>query len=191
MQVKELDSDSNDKDGKGDSEKEKKNATRKRKVVAPASKPIPKKARTAKVEKEGTPKPIGRPGSPSVDVNKRESSSAPPVDSSSLNTSVSPSRPSPPFAENSRKRKMVETGTVSNLDVKQRKTSSSPDLITEQEVIDALRGHPMTTEDFLTIFRKRIKTNKQNRGIISKLIVKVAKHSNSSPRKLLLKPEFQ
>ncbi|KAG2237307.1 hypothetical protein BDF21DRAFT_442935 [Thamnidium elegans] len=221
--AEELDSDANDEDGEEDNEskeKEKKNASAlKKKAVAPPSKPVmPKKAHTAKVKKEGMSKPIGRPGSPSLYINKRESSpagrTASPVrpssplkearPSSPLNTSSSssPSRPahrasptpSSPSKEHSKKRKMKDIAAVSSVDTKHRKIGKSSDLITEQEVIDTLRGHPMTTQDFLMNFRKRIKSNSQNRAIITDLLRKVARRSNSadpSTRMLELKPEFQ
>ncbi|GAA5808222.1 hypothetical protein MFLAVUS_001607 [Mucor flavus] len=213
-----LDSDANDEDGKKDNKKEKKNTALKRKAVGPPSKPtMPKKAHTAKVKKEGKSKHIGRPGLPSLYTNKREKTpagriTASPVrpssllkearPSSPLNKSSSPSRPprralpthSPPSGENSRKRKMTETAAVSNVDVKQRKISKSLDLITEQEVIDTLRGHPMTIRDFLRNFRKRIRKNDQNRRIVTELLQKLARRSVSadpSTRKLILKAEYQ
>ena len=67
------------------------------------------------------------------------------------------------------------------------------DLITEQEVIDTLRGKVMTTKEFLLSFRKRIKKDPRNRDIITTLLRKVAKSNRSSDpntRTLELKPEF-
>lgn len=159
-------------------------------------------------------KPIGRPGSPSL-YNKREGSpagrsgspagpSSPLRPSSPLNPS-SPSRhaspshrssptPSSPSKEHGKKRRLEDTTVISSLDVKHRKVGKDADLITEQEVIDTLRGHPMTTKEFLMNFRKRIKGNEQNRNIITDLLRKVAKRNNTADpttRLLELKAEFQ
>ncbi|GAA5808229.1 hypothetical protein MFLAVUS_001614 [Mucor flavus] len=187
----ELDSDANDEDGKKDNKKEKKNTALKRKAVGPPLK--------LTMPKEGKSKPIDRSGLPSLYTNKREKTpagriTASPVRSSSLlkearpssplNKSSSPSRPprralpthSPPSGENSRKRKMTETAAV------------------KQEVIDTLRGHPMTIRDFLRNFRKRIRKNDQNHRIITELLQKLARRSVSadpSTRKLILKAEYQ
>lgn len=178
---------------------------------------MPKKAHTAKVKKEGMSKPIGRPGSPSL-YNKRESSPtsrsgspagpsfplrenrpSSPLNPSSPTRHASPSHrssptPSSPSKDHGKKRKLEDSSVINSLDVKHRRVGKDDDLITEQEVIDTLRGHPMTTKEFLMNFRKRIKSNDQNRNIITDLLRKVAKRNNSadpSTRLLELKPEFQ
>lgn len=180
---------------------------------------MPKKAHTAKVKKEGMSKPIGRPGSPSL-YNKREGSptagtgvgrsaspagpSSPLRPSSPLNPS-SPARhassshrssptPSSPNKEHVKKRRLEDASVINSLDVKHRRAGRDDNLITEQEVIDTLRGRPMTTKEFLMNFRKRMKSNDQNRTIITELLRKVAKRNNSADphtRLLELKPEFQ
>ncbi|KAI9354476.1 hypothetical protein BD770DRAFT_392424 [Pilaira anomala] len=215
--AEELDSDANDEDGEDENEtkeKEKKPAAAlKKKAVAPPSKPVmPKKAHTAKVKKEGMSKPIGRPGSPSLYINKRESSPAgrstsspaarpssplkEPRPSSPLNPSSSSRpthRPSPiPSSPPGKKRRADDVASSS--DAKQRKTGKDSDLITEQEVINTLRARPMTTKEFLMNFRRRIKSNEQNRGNITDLLRKVAKRNNTADpntRMLELKPEYQ
>ncbi|KAG2199946.1 uncharacterized protein EV154DRAFT_516371 [Mucor mucedo] len=219
--AEELDSDAEDEDGDDEEKDKKASLLNKKKGVAPPAKPVmPKKAHTAKVKKEGMSKPIGRPGSPSL-YNKREgspttasngagrsaspagSSSSPLRPSSPLNPS-SPSRhastshrsptPSSPNKEHGKKRRLEDTSVINSLDVKHRKTGRDDNLITEQEVIDTLRGRPMTTKEFLMNFRKRMKSNDQNRTIITELLRKVAKRNNSADphtRLLELKPEFQ
>lgn len=205
------DDENNDEDE--NKEKEKKSAVPpKKKAIAPPSKPVmPKKAHTAKIKKEGMSKPIGRPGSPSLYI-KRDGSSSPsakptsparpssplkeprpssPLKPSSPSRHASPSHraasPTSPREQNGKKRKLEDAGSP---DVKRKKD----DLITEQEVIDTLRGRIMTTKEFLLSFRKRIKNNDKNRDIITNLLKKVAKRnasSDPSTRMLELKPEYQ
>lgn len=195
-------------------EKEKKTPIPPKKKASAASKPMmPKKAHTAKIKKESLSKPIGRPGSPSLYMKKKEKEreGASPKPSSPLNNGrsspLASARPSSPqqypavapaspssssFKEPSKKRKSDEPGQA---DVKHRKmTSSDEDLITEREVIDTLRGKTMTTKEFLMSFRKRIKKNHRNRDIITALLKKVAKSNRSADpntRTLELKPELQ
>jgi transcription initiation factor TFIIF subunit alpha len=182
---------------------------------------MPKKAHTAKIKKESMSKPIGRPGSPSLYMKKKEKEregsslpkpssplsngrSSPPFKPSSpvrpsspqQRPAAAPSSPtSSPFKEPSKKRKSEEPGQAAAADVKHRKVASSDeDLITEQEVIDTLRGKTMTTKEFLMSFRKRIKKNHRNRDIITALLKKVAKSNRSADpntRTLELKPELQ
>lgn len=172
--------------------------------MAPPSKPVmPKKAHTAKVKKEGMSKPIGRPGSPSLYINKRESSpagrstSSPAARPSSPLNPSSPSRPTnrpPPVPSSPPGRKRKGDDVASSSDAKQRKIGKDSDLITEQEVINTLRARPMTTKEFLMNFRKRIKSNEQNRSNITDLLRKVAKRNNTADpnaRMLELKPEYQ
>jgi transcription initiation factor TFIIF subunit alpha len=179
---------------------------------------MPKKAHTAKIKKESMSKPIGRPGSPSLYMKKkekeREASLPKPSSPLSNGRPSSPAKPSSPvrpsspqqrsgavpaspssssgFKEPSKKRKSDEAYQA---DAKHRKVASSDeDLITEQEVIDTLRGKTMTTKEFLMSFRKRIKKNHRNRDIITALLKKVAKSNRSADpntRTLELKPELQ
>ncbi|KAL7315663.1 transcription factor IIF subunit tfg1 [Mucor circinelloides] len=212
--AEELDSDNDDdetSENEKEKEKEKKIPVPPKKKAMAASKPMmPKKAHTTKLKKEGMSKPIGRPGSPSLYMKKKEregSSSPTPRPSSPLgNGRSSPLRPgsspqhrpalSPPspsssqgFKEPTKKRKLEDSSSGES---KHRKLGDD-DLITEQEVIDTLRGKVMTTKEFLLSFRKRIKKDSRNRDIITTLLRKVAKSNRSSDpntRTLELKPEY-
>jgi transcription initiation factor TFIIF subunit alpha len=172
----------------------------KKKALPMASKPMmPKKAHTAKVKKEAVSKPIGRPGSPSL---YREGSTSPPrISSPSHKTPSSPQREvgkkhridsSSGGAEKHRK---IQNSTLSPAaSTSSPGGSGSDDLITEQEVINTLRGKKMTTKEFLMSFRKRIKRDQRNRDIISNLLKKVARHTvtgDDNARMLELKPELQ
>jgi transcription initiation factor TFIIF subunit alpha len=71
--------------------------------------------------------------------------------------------------------------------------SADTDLITEAEVINALRGKRLTTKEFLSVFRKRLKKDR-NKDIITGLLKKLARHVDSgNPKEKLLelKPEYQ
>ncbi|KAI8639887.1 hypothetical protein BD408DRAFT_484527 [Parasitella parasitica] len=215
--AEELDSDNDDNDQNSDNDKEKEKEREKKTPIPPkkkataASKPMmPKKAHTAKIKKEGMSKPIGRPGSPSLYMKKKEregSSSPSPRPSSPLGNgsgkssplrqgsssqqrpAAAPSSPSSSHGhkEPSKKRKLED---ASGGDNKHQKTSGSDeDLITEQEVVDTLRGKVMTTKEFLLSLRKRIKKDDRNREIITTLLRRVAKRNRSGD--LELKPEFQ
>ncbi|KAI8882030.1 Rap30/74 interaction domain-containing protein [Backusella circina FSU 941] len=171
----------------------------KKKALPMSSKPMmPKKAHTAKVKKEAVSKPIGRPGSPSL---YREGSTSPPRSSS-----PSQKTPSSPQREVGKKHRIDSSSGGTEKHRKIHSTSSSPapssppgpasseDLITEQEVINTLRGKKMTTKEFLMSFRKRIKKDQRNRDIISNLLKKVARHTvtgDDNARMLELKPELQ
>jgi transcription initiation factor TFIIF subunit alpha len=66
-------------------------------------------------------------------------------------------------------------------------------LITEQEVIDTLRGKVMTTKEFLLSFRKRIKKDPRNRDVITAILKKVAKSNKATDpnsRTLELRSEY-
>ncbi|KAG1448183.1 hypothetical protein G6F56_009018 [Rhizopus delemar] len=159
---------------------------------------MPKKTPT-KVKKEAVSRPIGRPESPMT--NRKKESSPNPMGSplhkptSPPQNSHSPShRASSPIAvDQNRKRKSEDVATDNN---KHRKVSAAvpdDDLITEQEVIETLRGRKMTTKEFLMSFRKRIKKNPRNREIVTALLKKVARHSASddpNTHMLELKPEL-
>ncbi|CAO3653098.1 unnamed protein product [Mucor fragilis] len=216
--AEELDSDNDDdetSENEKEKEKEKKIPVPPKKKATAASKPMmPKKAHTAKIKKEGMSKPIGRPGSPSLYMKKKEredSSSPAPRPSSPLgNGRSSPLRPgsspqhrpalAPPspsssqgFKEPTKKRKLEDSSSGSDSKHRKMAGGGDDDLITEQEVIDTLRGKVMTTKEFLLSFRKRIKKDSRNRDIITTLLRKVAKSNRSSDpntRTLELKPEF-
>ncbi|KAI8086397.1 uncharacterized protein BX664DRAFT_335691 [Halteromyces radiatus] len=155
-------------------------------------------------KKEGLSRPIGRPGSPSV---KRETS--PPRSlSSGRSGSTSPmeSSPSPPGSTEigvvGKKRKVDDhehrTGKQHRVTSPRHSSPASnhPDdasLITEEEVVETLRGRTMSTKDFLMRFRKRIKKNERNRDVITTLLKRVARHnvtSDPSVKMLELKPEL-
>lgn len=139
-----------------------------------------------------------RPASPPTSTFKKPSSPVRP--SSPLNPTsgkqhTSPTPSSPPSSHHhkeshGKKRKNEEQ--INGLDVKQRRATD--ELITEREVIDTLRGRTMTTKEFLMSFKRRIKSNDQNRGIITDLLKKVAKRNTSgdpNTRMLELRPEYQ
>lgn len=166
---------------------------------------MPKKAHAAKVKKENIPRPIGRPESPSLFANKKKEGSPNPVSPSYKPTSPTPHQnshspphraASPIAVDQNRKRKLEDIPSAGAPDQKQRKSSTpaDDDLITEQEVIETLRGRRMTTKEFLMSFRKRIKKNPRNREIVTALLKKVARHSASddpNTHMLELKPELQ
>ncbi|KAI7902644.1 uncharacterized protein BX663DRAFT_473038 [Cokeromyces recurvatus] len=203
----EVESDQNDEEQNEENEKEKKNNMMppKKKATATVKPNIPKKM--TKIKKEELSKPISRPGSPSFQI-KKEGSISPNRPSSPVNTtsqmrprSPSLASPSSPHKDINKKRKMEEISGGSMTDSNKHKktttsTTSSDEagLITEQEVINTLRGKIMTTKEFLMSFRKRIKKDPRNRDIITTLLRKVAKSNRSSDpntRTLELKPEFQ
>lgn len=194
--AEELDSDNDDEDkSENEKEKEKKHIPLKKKAVQ-ANKPMmPKKAHTAKIKKEGLSKPIGRPGSPSIYMKKKENekSNSPlgkPSPSSPLRSGPSPTPGSPSSSLPSKKRKMEDAPSPES---KHKKVAAEEGLITEQEVIDTLRGKVMTLKEFLLSFRKRIKKDPRNRDAISAILKKVAKSNRSSDpntRTLELRPEY-
>ncbi|KAI9269862.1 hypothetical protein BY458DRAFT_510643 [Sporodiniella umbellata] len=161
---------------------------------------MPKKGLN-KPKKDAVSKPIGRPESPMM--NKKKEGSPNPMSSSVYNKSTAPRQnshspphrsTSPIAVDQNRKRKSEDVSSDRN---KQRKPSAAvidDDIITEQEVIDTLKGRKMVTKEFLMCFRKRIKKNPRNREIVSDLLKKVARHCASDDPKinmLELKPEFQ
>lgn len=97
-----------------------------------------------------------------------------------------------PSAHSNVKKRSFEEEDTRN--VKKTRPNSEGDLITEEEVIAVLRGKRLTTKEFLLHFRKRIKKNEQNRGIVTSLLKKVARHittEGSDVRLLELNPEYQ
>ncbi|KAF7728149.1 hypothetical protein EC973_006664 [Apophysomyces ossiformis] len=186
----------------------------KKKVSAPPKAPLPKKAHTTKIKKEGLSKPIGRPGSPSMHIKKEEGygsvGSFKPIASSSNGHPSSPPRETSPNAMVKKRKAEEPAGHIHDAKLKKvhgqsssshevrpsQSTAGVPadeDLITEEEVIETLRGRKMTTKEFLMRFRKRIKKNEQNRDIITALLKKVAKHSGTDDpktRMLELKPDL-
>ncbi|CAO3583705.1 unnamed protein product [Absidia cylindrospora] len=182
---------------------------KKKNVVAkPGLKKGPKK-------KESMSRPIGRPGSPSI---KREASPTRGLSSSPIRSGSSSPPPSSPHSDHGgvvKKRKVDDHehrhGKQQRI-TSPRHTHTSPSssaaspsssggsgptddssLITEEEVVETLRGRTMSTKDFLMIFRKRIKKNERNRGIITSLLKRVARHnvtSDPSVKMLELKPEL-
>ncbi|CAO3649535.1 unnamed protein product [Cunninghamella blakesleeana] len=159
--------------------------------------------------KESLSKPIGRPGSPSLQHNMKSSTSRK-EGSPIRNGSLSPKEPSSPPSSNNetnvhlKKRKIEDSDSQPQQQSKHQRiespkhhvssSSGGSDLITEQEVINVLRGNSMTTRDFLMRFRKRIKKNERNREIITALLKRVARHNSTSDpnvKVLELKPEFQ
>ncbi|KAI8070839.1 hypothetical protein BC940DRAFT_295684 [Gongronella butleri] len=167
-------------------------------------------------KKEALSKPIGRPGSPSLQQLKREPGGA--VGKSSLSSSVSvrsgsssptasapstpskvsraqspSSHPSSPLgaATEAKKRKMDDND--STRPAKMANLQDDPSMITEAEVIDVLRSKPMSTKEFLLHFRKRIKKNEQNKTIMLSLLKKVARRTvtdDPNVKSLELKPEY-
>lgn len=97
-----------------------------------------------------------------------------------------------PSGHSNVKKRSFEEEDIRN--VKKTRPNSEGDLITEEEVIAVLRGKRLTTKEFLLHFRKRIKKNEQNRGIVTSLLKKVARHittEGSDVRLLELNPEYQ
>ncbi|RUP44765.1 hypothetical protein BC936DRAFT_149039 [Jimgerdemannia flammicorona] len=70
--------------------------------------------------------------------------------------------------------------------------SSDANLIIEQEVIAVLRGNRLTTKDFLSAFKKKLKKDERNKARITHFLKRVARHVDieGSERLLELKPEF-
>ncbi|KAI8384985.1 uncharacterized protein BYT42DRAFT_564292 [Radiomyces spectabilis] len=146
----------------------------------------PKSNVIARMRKEAKSKPIGRPGSPSLQL-KRESS--PPHSRSNLRAETGlltkERRSDEPSSPEKRNRPASSPGSPE---------SGEQDPITEAEVINALRGRSMTTKEFLIGFKRRIKRNDRNREIIMKILKKVARHNAShdpKTRTLELKSEYQ
>ncbi|KAI9312230.1 hypothetical protein BX666DRAFT_1989862 [Dichotomocladium elegans] len=187
----------------------------KKKGPVPTPKPpVPKKGQTAKIKKEGLSRPIGRPGSPSLhnNISRKESISPPPM--SRPHSPTSPGVPrhrdvSPPSASPQRKRKAEDALGDQHAPPEGHKrtpiassSASSPatevrheePLITEADVIAALRGKRMSTKEFLMLFKRRIKKNPKNREIVATLLKRVARHiSTDDPktRVLELRPDLQ
>ncbi|KAI8331011.1 hypothetical protein BC941DRAFT_475181 [Chlamydoabsidia padenii] len=167
-------------------------------------------------KKESMSRPIGRPGSPSI---KRELSSTTPARGSlspvrSGSSSPKESSPSPthsgsvsPDNTTLKKRKVDEQDhrqlkhhRVSSPRHTQPSSSTTTgshaddnSLITEEEVVETLRGQTMSTKDFLMRFRKRIKKNERNRDVITSLLKRVARQTvagDSGVKMLELKPEL-
>ncbi|KAI9484739.1 hypothetical protein BDB00DRAFT_853846 [Zychaea mexicana] len=214
----EVDSEAEKEESKSDAEGSQKDQQQKdQKKTTPAKKkgPVPgskaglhKKGLAAKVKKEGLSKPIGRPGSPSMQqVKQHAKSPSPPPPrqaSPSAKAAVHSSREASPVsaassAASTKKRKLEDganspDGKHHRSHQHHRPTATSPggpassttagggsadDLITEEEVIATLRGKRMTTKEFLMHFRKRIKKNASNRDIITGLLKKVARHNTT------------
>ncbi|KAI8997250.1 hypothetical protein BDB01DRAFT_770429 [Pilobolus umbonatus] len=196
----EMDSEEEEEEGSEGENKDKKQAALKKKAVSNPIKPMmPKKAHTAKLKKEGLSRPIGRPGSPSLYMKKEGMSNK-----GAMNKSTSPiprtSSPNSPSSKDLLKKRKIEDisspsdGRVPDMKLKKVNAINDEDLITEEEVIEVLRGQRMTTKEFLMHFRKRIKKNYKNREIITGLLKKVARHNTSEDprtRLLELKPELQ
>ncbi|KAI9249490.1 hypothetical protein BDA99DRAFT_523940 [Phascolomyces articulosus] len=213
----EVDSDAERDESKSEAEnsQQEQEKQKEKKPTTPAKKkgPVPgsgkaglqKKGLAAKVKKEGLSRPIGRPGSPSLQVKKEyhgKSPSPPPPRQTSPKASVH-SREASPVAPTTHTKKRKAEESVAGPDAKHRHRptaaspsaggSSSDDLITEEEVIATLRGKRMTTKEFLMHFRKRIKKNDRNRDIITSLLKKVARHNTTddpNTRVLELRPEL-
>lgn len=167
---------------------------------------MPKKPMT-KVKKESVSRPVGRPDSPSLFMNKKKEGSphptspthkptSPPHHPNGNHSPTAPPRSTPAPVDQNKKRKPEDVPSGHSPDHKHRKMSgpSDEDLITEQEVIETLRGRKMTTKEFLISFRKRIKKNPRNREVITALLKKVARHSASNDPNthiLELKPDLQ
>lgn len=167
---------------------------------------MPKKPVT-KVKKESVSRPVGRPESPSLFMNKKKEGSpyptspthkptSPPHHPNGNHSPTAPPHSAPAPVDQNKKRKPEDAPSGHSPDHKHRKMPgpSDEDLITEQEVIETLRGRKMTTKEFLISFRKRIKKNPRNREVITALLKKVARHSASNDPNthiLELKPDLQ
>lgn len=216
-------SEDEDDSGKSDTEAKKNNATSTPKKVSTPTKPtLAQKKALAMAKSKPLSKPIGRPHSPSLHNVKRErnvsSASSSRASSPVHRGSLSPTHPGSPSDSSSgaRKRQSSEISDGENESKRMRKaagsaspphhrSSGSPapvdseggngggDLITEAEVINALRGKRLTTKEFLSVFRKRLKKDR-NKDIITGLLKKVARHVDSgNPKEKLLelKQEYQ
>lgn len=215
-------SEDEDDSGKSDAESKKNNANQIPKKVSTPTKPtLAQKKALAMVNRKPLSKPIGRPHSPSLHNVKRErnisSASSSRASSPVHRGSLSPTHPSSQPDNGARKRQSSEISDGENETKRMRKAagSASPphratspaahtataaadgsadtDLITEAEVINALRGKRLTTKEFLSVFRKRLKKDR-NKDIITGLLKKLARHVDSgNPKEKLLelKPEYQ
>lgn len=178
----------------------------KKKGPAPSSKTATaKKSHASKIKKEGLSRPIGRPGSPSLQQGK---ASPPPAQRATSPIQQQRMREISPGAAPVKKRKSDEgehgvdakryknTATSASTPTSAASPGGGDDsLITEDEVIQTLRGKKLTTKEFLMHFRKRIKKNEKNREIITGLLKKVARHNTSeqdpTKRVLELRPDLQ
>ncbi|KAH8547822.1 hypothetical protein BGW37DRAFT_508826 [Umbelopsis sp. PMI_123] len=216
-------SDEDEDSNKSDAESKKKNeAVVPKKVSTPTKPTLAQKKAHALANRKPLSKPIGRPHSPSLHNVKRErnlsSASSSRASSPVHRGSLSPTHPGSPSdsANGAKKRQSSEISDGENETKRMRKAagSASPphhptssvspapsvtdgfgdgDLITEAEVINALRGKRLTTKEFLSVFRKRLKKDR-NKDIITGLLKKVARHVDSgNPKEKLLelKPDYQ
>ncbi|CDS14299.1 hypothetical protein LRAMOSA06469 [Lichtheimia ramosa] len=205
----EMESDAEKEESKSEAESSQQKKTivpPKKKGPAPSSKTATaKKSHASKIKKEGLSRPIGRPGSPSLQQGK---ASPPPAQRATSPIQQQRMREISPGATPVKKRKSDEGehGTDAKRYKNTATSASTPtsaaspgggddSLITEDEVIQTLRGKKLTTKEFLMHFRKRIKKNEKNREIITGLLKKVARHNTSeqdpTKRVLELRPDLQ
>lgn len=192
------------------------------KKVSTPTKPTLAQKKLAMANRKPLSKPIGRPHSPSLHNVKRErslsSANSSRASSPVHRGSLSPTHPgsSSDVTNGAKKRQSSEISDGESEAKRMRKAagSASPphhpipsgspapsatdgsgdgDLITEAEVVNALRGKRLTTKEFLSVFRKRLKKDR-NKDIITGLLKKVARHVDSgNPKEKLLelKPDYQ
>ncbi|CAO3675686.1 unnamed protein product [Umbelopsis ramanniana] len=215
-------SDDDDDSNKSDTEAKKKNEAVVPKKVSTPTKPTLAQKKLAMANRKPLSKPIGRPHSPSLHNVKRERSLSSATSSRASSPvhrgSLSPTHPGSPsdVTNGTKKRQSSEISDGESEAKRMRKAagSASPphhpipsgspapsatdgsgdgDLITEAEVVNALRGKRLTTKEFLSVFRKRLKKDR-NKDIITGLLKKVARHVDSgNPKEKLLelKPDYQ
>ncbi|KAG2181933.1 hypothetical protein INT43_006858 [Umbelopsis isabellina] len=214
-------SDDEEDSGKSDSEAKKNDIKATPKKLATPTKPTLAQKKALMANRKPLSKPIGRPHSPSLHNVKRErgvsstssSRASSPVHRGSLSP-MHPSSPSDSTGAGAKKRMSSEISDGETESKRMRKAagSASPphravsptnapvdgsadggDIISEAEVVAALRGRKLTTKEFLSVFRKRLKKDR-NKDIITGLLKKVARHVDSpNPKEKLLelKPEYQ
>lgn len=214
-------SDDDEDSGKSDSEAKKNDIKSTPKKLATPTKPTLAQKKALMANRKPLSKPIGRPHSPSLHNIKRErgvsstssSRASSPVHRGSLSP-MHPGSPSDSTGTGAKKRLSSEISDGETESKRMRKAagSASPphraaspanatvdgsadggDVISEAEVVAALRGRKLTTKEFLSVFRKRLKKDR-NKDIITGLLKKVARHVDSpNPKEKLLelKPEYQ
>jgi transcription initiation factor TFIIF subunit alpha len=180
-------------------------------MATPTKPTLAQRKALAMANRKPLSKPIGRPHSPSLHKRERNLSStsssraSSPVHRGSLSP-MHPGSPSDGAGAKKRQPSEISDGEAESKRMRKAAGSASPphtagsppsidadaDIITEAEVVNALRGKALTTKELLSVFRKRLKKDR-NRDIITSLLKKVARHVDSGNPKekiLELKAEY-
>ena len=164
--------DENDATEEEENKEKKLNVATKKKTAMPPKKKHNASSPISKSSVKPT-SPIGRPVSP---MKSRPHSPPPPRSSSPMRSSpTSPSRPSASSPSSQPRKRPDESSD---------KSSKKGKLITEEDIINRLRGKSYKTMDLLTSFRDDMKNNPANRTILATLVKKVAKKSPSGTLEL-------